>query len=1198
MFHLLAAILITIFLIIISGVLFRTLHHQTYIMKLAMRFLKGHSKMNTMFICASCICSMVITGSLIAGDSLRVSITHAAYANLGEVDEVITSDSIFNESLMDRISMDKELMEQVDHVAPLLLFHGFAENPSTGTIMRDTGIIGFDGSFLAFGGLMSPRGEQTGYDLQQNEIIVNRKLADEIGIEKGDRINISFSRPDVSYEAIFLGDNRYSNVNIQFVVQDIVDNTGLGRFQLNANRKIPGNIYIPLNTLQSFLSDPDSINTILVSNNGNERNGLGSSDMVTRFLERALDDTLGHRDVGLQIRESPNSNYIVLDTTSVFLSYDYYELLETDLEMNNGNNVSPILTYFWNSLESEEDSVPYSTVMALDLEQDRIFGDLTSNTSHELLRNDLHGNEILINSWTAEQLQVGIGDTLNMNYSMMDDRYTIQYFRKNFVVKDVVQMEGKASDPMSMPLIPGIQERTSVLDWDPPFPLDLSRISQEDEDYWIEYGGTPKGFVSLETAQKLWGTDIGNLTQIRIAPTNGSDLSDLTHLLETLLDEYIDMEKGFISVVKVKQDALDSADGTELFTQMFLAFSGSCVIASLILLILLSTMDIDTRHMEITLLRTCGFGRQVIRKILMTERTLLTLMGGTLGIILGIVFGAFIVRGLNTIWSPAVEGSSIRYSINMDHLFIGFISGFIISNAFFLAALRYQGKRNIIRSLHFNATPVEASKLSLFLKKTSFLGIRFKELLGFGIFILALGIIQMNSDDRSVFIVFFATGFLMLSGLIILFSSIMDRIQGSKFLGAGNHSGHPIQAGAPKKWLLVFAFRNAVRDHRRTMSTVILFALTSFLLVSLTVNIQGVMYDHDRVVREGGGGYQIMAESSNPVFADLGSEQSRKEAGIDSYILRDLGVEQFRTNGNLGGTCTNLNRNADPRIIGANNTFLHDNSFHFIDHVSLKGFANPWDLLKIRMNNNPGNAVIPVVGDYNTIIWILGLDVDSTLHIENENGEIVDLRIVGIIGNSIFGGSLIMWDGFFDTLFPTNQGYSLFLFRSEDEDLTSQINEMEYDLKAYGLDAYTVESVVIENIEIENTYIAIFQVLLIFGVIMGTLGVGLVVWRNMIEREWEMGILRAIGFSRRLLMKSILLENSCIVSGGILLGTISGLIISGIFLFRLQIGLTTWPWLHVVAVVCLSFSIAHIAIIVPIFHHMTKSISTTLQIHE
>jgi len=1182
------ALISLILFLLMTGMIFLALLRQPFIIQIALRFLRGHTKMNAVFICASCISTVVITGSLIAGDSLKGSITHAAYDNLGEVDEIVTSDRLFNGSLVDRLAENESLMAKVDHIAPLIHLQGFAENPTTGTRTRNARFIGFDQSYLDLGELVSVNGREIGYDLEQNQVYVNEELAQEIDVRIGDKVNISFSHPEQSFEAIFLGDQKKTNLNIQFEVRNVVKDGSLGRFQLTASRNAPQNLYIPIETLQRFMSTDNAINMILVSNNGDEREGVRSSEKVTRILKDVLDDNLDFRDAGLRIRENPEKGYIKLESENVFFPYRYYELLEDDPGSYGADAVSPMLTYFWNSLSFGNRSVPYSTITAFDASRDMEFGLFTDNGSLEELEGSLEENEIMLNNWTAERLQVRIGDSVTMNYSIIDNLYTVHYLKEKFTVKYIVDLKGKASDPMLMPSFPGIEGKTSAFEWDPMFPIDLAMISDADEDYWHENGGTPKAFINLETGIGLWKTDIGNITQIRFSPQDGMNLSETKGQLENILNGNITMEDAFLSILTVKRDALDAAEGIELFTEMFPAFSCACIIASAILIVLLITLGIDSRTTEIGLLRTFGFRKGTIRNIFLLEGSILTIVGGLIGMFLGLLFGAFIITGMNTFWSPIVEDSAVRFYYTSNALIIGFCAGCIISILTMGIGLHYEGKRSVILALRRIPQPVVGSRRS----HPGWKGIRMSEIAGCVILITASMFLYSFIESGSVLLLFFVSGFMMVIGLLLLFHALLMRIKGS-LLPDWCMSARSIHA--ENLWPFGFALRNVARDTKRSVITVILFSITLFVLVSLTINLQGIMYDRDRAVEDGGGGYQIMGESTNPIFADLSDECSREENGIHSRVFDELEVEQFRTKGDVGGTCSNLNRQASPRIIGANETFFHDSLFEFTDHTRLgEQDDDPWDLLK----HTGAGGEIPAIGDYNTIVWILDLELDSTIQVQDEYGRTVNFRIVGIIENSIFQGSLIIWDGYFDSLYPTDPGFSLFLFRSHESDLGPQIRGLEHELDEYGFDAYTVESVVVKNIEVENTYISVFQVILIFGVIIGTLGAGVVVSRNMMERRLEMGILRSIGFSKKMLIKTMVVENSFIILSGILIGTISGVITSAIILAKLHIGFSSWPWFHVTAILLLTYGIAIACVMIPISKLSKMSISDTLRIYE
>ena len=67
------------------------------------------------------------------------------------------------------------------------------------------------------------------------------------------------------------------------------------------------------------------------------------------------------------------------------------------------------------------------------------------------------------------------------------------------------------------PFVEGVTDVDSFSDWDQPFEMEMNRITPRDDSYWEAHKATPKAFVSLATAEKLWGSRFGRYTSIRVA---------------------------------------------------------------------------------------------------------------------------------------------------------------------------------------------------------------------------------------------------------------------------------------------------------------------------------------------------------------------------------------------------------------------------------------------------------------------------------------------------------------------------------------------------------------------------------------------------------------------------------------------------------------------------------------------------------
>jgi putative ABC transport system permease protein len=80
---------------------------------------------------------------------------------------------------------------------------------------------------------------------------------------------------------------------------------------------------------------------------------------------------------------------------------------------------------------------------------------------------------------------------------------------------------------------------------------------------------------------------------------------------------------------------------------------------------------------------------------------------------------------------------------------------------------------------------------------------------------------------------------------------------------------------------------------------------------------------------------------------------------------------------------------------------------------------------------------------------------------------------------------------------------------------------------------------------VENTYLSIFQLLGGFGLILGSVGLGLVVLRNVLDRRGELAMLRALGFDKTTLGKMIFHEHSGLMLGGLACGVVAALVAVG-----------------------------------------------------
>ena len=113
--------------------------------------------------------------------------------------------------------------------------------------------------------------------------------------------------------------------------------------------------------------------------------------------------------------------------------------------------------------------------------------------------------------------------------------------------------------------------------------MKLNLVTKRDEDYWDKYRATPKSFVSLETAQKLWGSRFGSLTSVRVAPKSGQTPAQAAAELQTEILKTLTPEQTRMEFQPVKFVGVSAAVGSNDFSQLFLGFSFFLILAAALL---------------------------------------------------------------------------------------------------------------------------------------------------------------------------------------------------------------------------------------------------------------------------------------------------------------------------------------------------------------------------------------------------------------------------------------------------------------------------------------------------------------------------------------------------------------------------------------------------------------------------------------
>ena len=108
---------------------------------------------------------------------------------------------------------------------------------------------------------------------------------------------------------------------------------------------------------------------------------------------------------------------------------------------------------------------------------------------------------------------------------------------------------------------------------------------------------------------------------------------------------------------------------------------------------------------------------------------------------------------------------------------------------------------------------------------------------------------------------------------------------------------------------------------------------------------------------------------------------------------------------------------------------------------------------------------------------------------------------------------------------------------------SNQISQyLSNQLVDYGLDITTASGRLAEFNSVTNTYLTVFMILGGLGVLIGTIGLGIVLLRNIIERKPELALMTALGFTKKQLLNLVLRENLYLLALGVIIGTIAAVV--------------------------------------------------------
>ena len=1115
----------------------------------------------------------VLAGALVVGDSVRGSLRHLTTERLGAIQHALLADHFFQPDLLNRESK-----------VPTILINGTIVVPQTQARASKVNIAGVTDDFFTFWeaeapNLNKPEGQPF------NAIVINETLQNELNVQVGDTLLVNMSQATDIHPEFLLGERDAAKAiqSLRMVISDIIPTKNFGRFSLQANQSVPFNAFIWLPILQNALGQDEKVNVVFTA----DTDALSADDLAL---------TLAALDLNIKADE----NHLDLQSDQYLLKPI---LSETALTVASENRIPtlPTLTYLANTITANDKTIPYSTIVALPTDAGEFAQLLDTHTTEadqqayqqsqeqilltdddiselrrvekeysrlgkerpelgttEISREQLaefkevsaalgllitrsrQGGDIVLNRWAADDIGAKVGERIAITYYSVNTEEEYITETVVFRLKGILPIEGITADRDLIPEFPGIHDTADMSDWESPFPIDYTLVHAEDEAYWDEYRATPKAFIPLEIGKRLWQNRFGDLTSIRFGIAPDTDIQGTRTLFETEFLKRIQPEQVGFQFLSPQVEGLHASSGATDFGMLFGSLSGFIIIAVALLIALLFRVGVEQRSREIGLLQSVGYPLAKIRRRFLYEGATLAGIGSLLGCLFAVGYAQLMIFGLQTWWLPAIGTPFMELHVNL----LSLSTGILIALAVVMVSIRFivqelgqipatallAGETDFAEITHKGQTQKTKSRTLWSITKNvaaAFIGVLFAVFVIFDKWI---------SETFGIWVEEPMIDFLVFTLSIIGIGwAAFDRWLKSQRV--------------PKRLnRLRLALKSAARQPGRSLVSVQTLSLACCIIVAVGANRHDAPPESE---------YAFVAESALPLHHTLNTPEGKFELGFsdkDSELLNASEIFPFRVLPGEDVSCLNLYQPQKPQILGAPDAMLD---------------KSPWDRLRLVQ---PESGRAPAIGDENSLRWILHHNPEDDYIVQDEFGKPLRLELE-TVSDSLFQSQLILSESNFTKYFPSRSGYQFFLIKTPPELREETAKILEKTLVDYGFDLTSASDRLASYRAVENTYISTFQSLGGLGVLLGTFGLALILFRNIIERRGELATLRAFGFRRQLLSRMLFLESCFLLVVGMVIGIVAGLVA----ILGSQGHLPSFPWVSLTITLLLIFVFGIIA---------------------
>jgi len=836
---------------------------------------------------------------------------------------------------------------------------------------------------------------------------------------------------------------------------------------------------------------------------------------------KATYDALGNVDETVALNGQP-------------FNYSVYQHVAADSAItNNTHGISPSLYGGVPSVDDVTSGITSTgvTLVGLNFTLDAPFGDFALLNGTHTNASDLTGSQVLINDKLAQDLDAHTGDRLVVYYG--ENASSVKAY--TFTVKDIAQNEGKAQYELNENL-----------------------------------------FMQLSAAQAIFQHE-GQINEIRVSNLGDAESGAAkSGNVSALLTQALSGSSQRFDVNPVKQDMLAAADASGAqFLNLLLALGTFSIITSAMLIVNVFVTLSEQRRSELGLARALGMKRRHVMLLFLFEGVTCALLAAAIGSVLGIGIGAGLINTLNaatTAASPA--GASLVLHYDLTDLVTAFLIGLLVTIATIAFASYRISRLNIVRAIRNAENSEMAPRLP---RGAPTLGVGLlvfglaayvvspqsvaayilaPPLIIFGFALVALRVVKRQHIltlagaalvlynagmilSTSGFSNFAATVSFTVSCLLLVLGAVLVVLVNATTLL--KLFSMPLTRLKASQALIRPSSAYCLQKRETLGTTVTILSLVIFLMIVSLVT--AAVYQPD--IGKQTGGYDIRATSSTPLsnLTTLEVQSPTSESPAKPVALLNASDIDFYDGlfvANATGTSINgqalYQQGPETNVYGVDANFSEHAQYNFEDTLAGVNSSETWSLL-----NNPNYVII----DSSYLYGLNGTQIRAGDAISFDAGNGTARFLVAGVLDEFYLHGIFMSKQQLQNYFPEVKGDTLFLIKSASGMKPIDLSyDLERGYKAAGLNAFLISDEVSQMTTQSQQFFQLTATYLGLGLIVGIASVGVVTVRSIIERRQEIGIMRAIGFNRGLVVKSLLFEATFATTLAAAVGLSAGLVVS------------------------------------------------------